>query len=282
MCGRRAFGAGVAAYGKGDYTEAIARFSEALTYRWHPAIALNLGLAESRAGHYLDAIGDLDRVVASAESTARIKDQATRERDRASGELSLIEIDDGAEASTRVEIDGHEADAAAPSRVDPGAHHLDIRMPSGVTIRRDVTLAPRERLRLSIDRTHELVVVPAREREAPVASDVVPPRHGVSPLWLVAAAGATGALGAVTVWSALDTKSAHDDYERALPTASQAEINRRVDDGHGLETRTNVLLAVAGACALGTAALGLFVVDWGPSKARLALLPGAVSLAGRF
>jgi len=95
--------------------------------------------------------------------------------------------------------------------------------------------------------------------------------------------GATVATGAVATWSALDTKGAFDSYKSDLPRLDQTEANRRVEDGHALETRSNVLWAVTGALAVGTVALGVFVVDWAPSKETAVVIgPGAAALRGRF
>lgn len=276
------------AYRDGDYIAAIVDFRAALAFRWHPSIALNLGLAEIGAGQYLAAIRDLDAVLAAGSTDAKIRDQATRERERATAELASIEIDAGDGAKPPTRVDGASVDVASAVMVDPGAHHVEIEMAGGGVLRRDVTLAPREHLRLSIDRTREIVVVPnqAQEGQKPVVSPSPAPalhRSGVSPVWFFVGAGVTVAVGAVATWSALDTKSAFDSYQRDLPALDQAAADRRVDDGHALETRTNVLWAVTGALAIGTAALGVFVVDWTPSRETAVVVgPGAAALRGRF
>lgn len=287
VCGKRAFLGGVAAYRKGEWAVAIRLFTEALSVKWHPAIALNRGLAESRARRYVDALTDLEGVLASPAASESLRKQAMREKSVVEAEVASIEIDAGGDPETRVNVDGKVVDGSAPVRVDPGPHHLEISMPRGGTIRRDVTLGARERLALTIDRTHELLVVPSRERsqEAAAAPASVrgAARHGVSPGWFYLSAGAAVALGAVTTWSALDTKSAYDEYQRALPTASQTDVDARVAGGHSLERRTNVLLAVTGVAALGAAAVGVFVVDWGPSAStEVAVGPTGAALRTRF
>jgi hypothetical protein len=287
VCGRQAFERAVVEYRDGDYVAAIVDFRAALAFRWHPSIALNLGLAEIGAGQYLAAIRDFDAVVSAGSTDAKIRDQATKERDRATAELASIEIDAGDGAKPPTRVDGASVDAATPVMVDPGAHHVEIEMAGGGVLRRDVTLAAREHLRLSIDRTREIVVVPNREQEKPTPATPppapAPHRGGISPVWFFVGAGATLAVGAVATWSALDTKSAFDGFQSELPRLDQAEANRRVDDGHALETRTNVLWAVTGAFAVGTAALGVFVVDWTPSKETAMVIgPGAAALRGRF
>lgn len=288
VCGRQAFEAGVAAYKEGDWATATARFTEALGYKWHPAIALNLALAQAQASQLVEALRNLDAVLESPDASAPLREQATRERERVGGELAVIEIDTGSGAASSLKVDGASVDSRTPVTVNPGSHHLELTLPSGASIRRDVALAPRERLHLSIDRTQELIVVPARERHvAPV-----PPRHsshgaartsGVDPVWFYLGAGATTVLAGVTIWSALDTQAAHDDYTRAMPTASQAEIDRRVAEGHLLETRTNVLIAATGLAAVGTATLGVFFVRWRPTSTSVVTAnPWNVSFHGKF
>jgi len=287
-CGRQAFERAVRAYRDGDYPSAIRDFRAALGFKWHPSIALNLGLAEVKAGQYLAAIREFDAILSNASSDRKVRDEATKGREHATAELASIEIDAGEGAKPLARIDGASVDTASPVLVDPGAHHVEIEVGGGGVMRRDVTLSPREHLRLSIDRSREIVVVPNREPETPKTASPPPPpapprRRGVSPIWFFVSAGATVAVGAAATWSALDTKSAFDSYEAELKNLDQAQANRRVDDGHSLETRTNVLWAVTGVLAVGTTALGVFLVDWKPSKETAVVFgPGAAAFRGRF
>lgn len=288
VCGREAFERAVRAYRDGDYPAAIRDFRAALGFKWHPSIALNLGLAEAKAGQYLAAIGEFDAILARADSSPQVRDEATKERERASGELASIEIDAGEGAKPLARVDGASVDTAVPVMVDPGAHHVEIEVGGGSVMRRDVTLSPREHLRLSIDRSREIVVVPNRQDTTPKPEPIrlpapPPPHSGLSPVWFFVSAGATVAIGAVAAWSAFDTKSVFDRYEAELPRLDQSEANRRVDDGHALETRTNVLWAVTGVLAVGTTALGVFLVDWKPShETALVVGPGTAAFRGRF
>lgn len=290
VCGRQAFERGVTAYRDGDFESAIREFRAALSFKWHPSIALNLGLAEVKAGLYSAAVREFDAVLASSASDEKLRGQAAAEKERASAEQASIELDTGEGPPPVVRIDGASVNASAPVMVDPGLHHVEIEMPGGSVVRRDVTLAVREHLRLSIDRTREIVVVPRTEPErtkaAPPAPPVPPPplhHHGVAPVWFFVGAGTTVVVAAVATWSALDTESAFDAYGRDLPRLSQAEANERVHDGHALETRTNVLWGVTGVFALGATALGVFFVDWKPSaESAFAVGPGAVTYRGRF
>jgi hypothetical protein len=261
----------VAAYKAGDWATATTRFAEALGYKWHPAIALNLALAEAQAGRYTEALQNLDTILQSPDASAPVREQAATERVRVQGELSVIEIDMGTGAASSFKVDGSPVLPSMPSAVNPGMHHLEVTLASGASMQRDVTLAPREHLRLSIDRTKELILVPEAKRRAPPEPPRAPPRTtpearpGVDPLWFYLGVGATAVLGGVTIWSGLNTQAAHDDYTRALPTLSQSEVDRRVAEGHSLETRTNVFIVATGIAAVGTATLGVFFVHWKPT-----------------
>lgn len=288
-CGRQAFDSGVAAYKAGDWATATSRFTDALGYKWHPAIALNLALAQSQAGQYVEALQTLDAILRNPETSAPLREQATAERVRVEGELSVIEIDAGGGAAASFKVDGAAVDPRTSATVDPGTHHVELTLSSGASMTRDVSLAPRERLRLSIDRTHELILVPENGRRAAAApehdsSRAAPAvRASVDPLWFYLGVGATAVLGGVTIWSALDTQAAHDAYTRALPTASQGEVDRRVSEGHSLETRTNVLIVATGITAVGTATLGVFFVRWKPtSTSVVAVNPWGLSFRERF
>ncbi len=86
-------------------------------------------------------------------------------------------------------------------------------------------------------------------------------RGGLSPAWFVAATGATVALGAVTVWSGLDTVSAHREYAKG-PT----EDGYR--DGLGRQRRTNALLASTAVVGVAAGVIGILFTDWSRSPAR--------------
>ena len=108
---------------------------------------------------------------------------------------------------------------------------------------------------------------------------------GVSPTWFFVAGGATLILGGITVWSGLDTLSAKHDLDDDRPQLTLAEEQKRIDDGHSKETRTNVLLVATGVGAVATAALGLFVVSWGKNENKSVSVgfgPATASVSGSF
>jgi hypothetical protein len=121
---------------------------------------------------------------------------------------------------------------------------------------------------------------PRRATTSREARDAPSPRDdaGVSPLWFGVGAGATALSGALTLASAVDTVSLHDDFV-AHPTEARAE------EGRAAEARTIALLAVTSALAVTTTILGLYAVRWSDDAAvAVAPLPGGgvASAAWRF
>jgi hypothetical protein len=107
----------------------------------------------------------------------------------------------------------------------------------------------------------------AIEVRAPAPQEVGASRsRGWPRLVVYAGAGLTAALGGVTLWSGLDTQSAHDAYVKA-PTSEGW------DDGRQKQLRTNLLLGATAAAALATAAIAVFHTDWSGEGSRLTVAP---------
>lgn len=284
VCGRKEFEAGIAAFRAGEYGAAADHFRAAHELRPHPVVLFNLALAEAKLGHHLRALESFERVLADAELPADLRPKVEQEKAAAEQRIGTLEVDAGPGA--RVLVDGAAVEGSpAVARVAPGSHTVRALEGQRVVLERTVNVRPGERLHLSLDRTRDVVVQagdPKRDR-APAAEARA---TGPSPVWFYAGAGLTAVLGGVTIWSALDTKTAFDDYESELPTLSQSEVDDRVAEGHRLETRTNVLIGATAIAAVGTAALGLFVVDWGGGTqgpaTGLSVGPGSVRAFGRF
>lgn len=263
-CSRIAFDAGVGAYEKGDYPTALARFREALALRPHPVIAFNVALAESKNGLFVEAVQRLDQILQDPQTPRTLREQAQSERGIATRNIATLVVDPGTSQGATVLLDGHRVQGDPPrAPANPGPHTLRVELPGQPPIDRSIHLVPGETLRITLDRTRELVIVPGPTTPNPV----VAPR-GLHPAWFWAAAGATGIAGALTLWSGLDTLSAHSAYETDLPTLTQPQVDARVANGHDLERRTNILLGTTAVLAVGTAALGVFYTRWGSAAVR--------------
>lgn len=294
ICGRHHFEAGTAAFEKNDFKGAAAEFEAALAQRAHPVIRFNLAISLARLGHPKAAIEQLQQVQTDAEADKELKARAERERKDAERALSRVIVRLTDPARERVELDGAPLELGAPGELalDPGTHHVRIISGASIVMDQDVDLSPGERVELRVgerSRRIDVVVVP----DAPPPKEAAPPpqqarpasnsARPLQPVWFIAGAGATVVLGGLTIWSGLDTQSAYSDYERDLPRLSQAQADERVSNGHSRELRTNLLLAGSLVCAAGTAALGIWFVDFsGGQRASVGVSPTGVALNGRF
>lgn len=279
-CGRREFDAGIEAYRSQDYAKASKHFESAYQLRPHPVVLFNWALAESRLQKYVEALEHFEKVLADPETPSDLRATLDEEKAKAERGVATIEVDGGGEGKIFVDEQVFEGKTAS-ARVNPGTHHVRVEIGGRDAVKRDVTLKAGERIQVAVDRTEVVKHTPAK----PVVRDrkpLPPERQGLDPVWVYAGAGLTVVLGGITLWSALDTKKSHDDYENDLPTLNQAEVNERVDDGHAKELRTNVLIGGTAVVGVGTAVIGLFLVDWKKpiAKQTVGLRVGLGSVAG--
>lgn len=286
-CGKKEFEKGVAAYKKADFGAAMLHFKQALVYRPHPVVAFNLALAEGKSGLLVEAVARLDQVLAHPQSSAKLKANATRERDGFASGIGAIVVDSGLASVVEATVDDSPLTGFPPAiQVNPGSHHVVVRVDGRQVVNRSITVNPGEHVRLAISSEREVSApVPPRARppgRKPPGEPV--PERGISPVWFYGGVGLTLVLGGVTTWSALDTRSAYNDYTVALPTLNQDEIDRQVSDGHAKEKRTNILLGATALAALGSAAVGFFAVNWRSSATApgVAVTPGGVMVLGSF
>lgn len=296
ICGRKHFEVGTQAFERGDYSGAAAEFQAALSQRPHPVIRFNLALSLARIGKPSAALEQLRLVQEDSAAEKDLRARAAREQRSAEQALARITFRLSDPTRERVELDSGPIVLSRQGElsVDPGSHHVRVISNSSVVLDQDLELSPGERVELRVgerSRRIDVVVVPdaapvgAGPLKTPVAAPppAPPTSSSLSPVWFYSAAGATAVLGGLTVWSGLDTKGAHADYERDLPTLSQTQADERVRDGHSRERRTNLLLAGSIVCGAGTAVLGLWFVDFsGTPRARVGLTPSSVVLGGRF
>lgn len=280
-CARLEFEAGIEAYKKQNYADAVAHFEAAQKLRPHPVILFNHALAESRLERWVAALAHFDQVLADPETPKDLLPEVENERAAALAKVGTLEIDAPEGAETFVD-DAVVAGRPAVARVDPGEHRVRVVLDGKDILNKSLRVGSGERLRLDVDRPREVVVAPPPPKPPPPPP---PPPPGPSPLWFYVGAGLTAVVGGVTVWSALDTQKAFDAYERDLPRLDQREVDARVSEGHDKELRTNLLIGATALAAAGTAAVGLFVVDWGSKKEQSGALligPGGLTAVGRF
>jgi hypothetical protein len=115
---RKRFIEGVAAADAGNYEAARAAFQQAYTLKPHPSTLRNLGEAELKTGHFLDAARHLAQFVhgasfGSADDLARAKKALTRAEAKIGRLLVAVDVDGAA-----ITVDG-EAIGTSPLQGDP-------------------------------------------------------------------------------------------------------------------------------------------------------------------
>jgi len=220
-----------------------------------------------------------------------LRERAGKEQNSAEQALSLVTFRLSDPNRERVELDGEQVKLAVDQelRLDPGSHHVRVISGSSVVLDQELDLSPGERVELRVgerSRRIDVVVVPeathskSAERPAKIPQ---PAERALSPAWFYGGLGATVVLTGLTVWSGIDTKHAYSNYQRDLPQLDQAQADARVQSGHARELRTNLLLAGSVLCGAGSAALGIWFVDFsGKRQASVGFSPGRVALSGRF
>jgi len=139
----------------------------------------------------------------------------------------------------------------------------------------------------------------ARQREAAAAQEAPAPTAptnpgpaagvedtsggGLSPVVFFVTGGATVIVGALAVFSGLNTLSARDQYEEYAKTAPPGEESMRAaktlyDDGVSRELRTNVLIGATALLGVGTAVVAL-LTDWGGGETEAAPVAASAFLS---
>lgn len=265
-CAKRAFEEGTAAFDRGAYAEALAAFENARAADDHPYVSFNIALCLERMGKLTAAKRELERLLPNPNLGSDLQKRVSAEQTQVAALLAHVSLETPSQAYV-IEIDGVRASGGAAVELDPGEHYLRVTKADQVVFEQAVKLEPSERLRLRVtdqERALDLVVIPERSpaRSAPPSRARMSARP-LSPIVFYTAASASLVLGGLSLWSGLDVKSAYGDYERDLPRLDQAEANRRVEDGHARERRTNVLVGATVLTAAATAAIGIFWVDFG-------------------
>ena len=180
------------------------------------------------------------------------------------------------DSTCEISIDGTRANEGKFRMVAPGAHKVVVNG-FGVTHEEMVNVgAGEERKSTFLNQPAPAPKVQPTPVAPPPPSNPPPDATGISPTWFWIGAGVSAALAAGTVISYIDTSNLHDDF-----------VNQRTEalrsSGLAAQTRTGVLLAVTGAAAVTTAAIGVFAVRW-HSGAELHAQAGvgSAAIAGRF
>jgi hypothetical protein len=267
---RAAFKRGVEELKRGDYARARGSFLEAHKLYPHPSILLNLALARSKTGEWVEAERDLGRFV--AEDAGASPDEIATARHLMSdvrkhvGTLRVRAVP----ASATVTVDGQPV-ALVPGvfvdvRVSEGVHALRAEAPAHKPTEQRV-LAAGER---SLDCDLRLVPVQA-------AVEVTDDRRTPRTLGFVLLGVSALSLG-LGIWSGLRAQSLADDYNTPGNAGFQSADTR----SEGVLHRTTA--DVAFVVALISAGVGAYLVfdPFGKRAAQLGLSPTGATLRGAF
>jgi tetratricopeptide (TPR) repeat protein len=292
----RLIGEGIGLRERGLDAEALQRFERAYVLAPTARAMAQRGLAEQALGRWLDAEAHL-------ESSLADKADAWIRQHRITLEGSLLNVRrrigtlqvQGGQPGAEVRLEGRlvgRLPLAAPLRAVAGRVTLEVTLEGHYPIRREVDI---EGGAIATE-TIELAPLPQQLMAAAVAPPAVaeptplpeqalaPARpaaaaarsRGLPPWVFIGGAGASVALGGLSVWSGLNTRAHDDAYVdyAASPRAVPADAKRAYDRAYSAQTRTNVLLASTLVVAAASGLIGLVFTDW-QSESTAGAAPGS-------
>ena len=284
------FKQGEQAFKRLDYAAAADAFLDAYQLAPHPSALFNAARSLEKAGDSARAANLCARYLADAPADDKRRGDARALLSGLLPKLGRISARGGPEgrrpAGTRGSVDLRLDGVAVeidPTFVDPGDHVVSAEF-DGERVERKVTVGAGSLVQVVLEPKQAPDAAPRDEPSAPAparAVDDAKSRKPLAPGWVYAGAGLTVALGGVTLWSGLDTKSARSAYDEN-PTPDG------LDQGRDKQARTNLLLGLTAVTGLATAVVGLWLTDFSgkrpPPDAQAALLigPAQLGLHGRF
>lgn len=221
---RSLFAAGKIAFDLGRYEEALEYLTQAYQLSQRPLLLFNIASTLDRLRRDAEALETFDRYLTEVPDAPNRP--AVESRVRLLREA--VERAKAEEAARQAAAQQEQAAAAADAQAQAG------------------TAAP----------PHEIVMVSEQTDGG-----------GLSPVVFFVGAGLTVVSGVFATVSGLNTISARDQYEQYAqsqePSAEAQQYAKELyDDGVARQTRTNVLIGLTGALAVGTVVMA-FLTDWG-------------------
>lgn len=270
----RMYDEGVAATDRGDHAEAARAFARADEVSPNP-VAL---------GAALDAVIAADDPALGMELVQRADDRAVEGALAAAADSARSKFKDRA-GRLRIACAGCEAKvdgvALLPNQtrwLKTGFHLVGFWKDGAEVEQRVVKLGSDRTMKVS---PREEEAAKEEEPKAAAEESKTASPGGIGREWFWASLSLTGALALGSVASGVDTIHRHSEF-----VAHPSEVTAR--SGQAADSRTQALIGTTAAFAVGTAALGIFGVKWGDSKAPVtasaAPLPGgiAASVGGHF
>lgn len=268
---RAAFRRGVEELKHGNYANARASFVEAYRLYAHPSILLNLGIARSKTGEWVEAEHDLSRFIA--------EDTGASPEEVAAARATLADVRKHV-ATVRVRVAPSNATTTLdgkPVALLPGAF-VDVRVVEGahvVVARAEHHQVAERRVDVKPEQTADVDL-----SLAAIAATAPTPENGPSARstfgWALVGIS-TVAVG-VGIWSGLRAQALADDYNTP-GTASFQDPDKR-SDGIAHRTGADVAFGIAIASALG--ATYLLLDPFGKHATRFGIGPGFAAARASF
>ncbi|MCA9668640.1 MAG: PEGA domain-containing protein [Myxococcales bacterium] len=258
---RAAYLRGAKLFDQHDYLGALEAFKRANTLRPHFLMECNIARCYERRAQAVKAAEHYRRCLATGGSKSPRASAIRKALASVSARIGTLVVE--SRGAGKVFVDGREH-GPVPQRVklDRGTHIVEVRRPSGATVRSSVDLRGGETRTLRLDVSAHTPPKTAKGGAAPSPArgetPATPARRGLSQVWFWIGVAATVALGVTTAVVGAQTLKANDDYE-ANPTQQGYDkvIDRRL--------LTNVMLGCTLAAAGGTTAL-FFFTDFGGGR----------------
>jgi hypothetical protein len=271
-----AFDSGRDAYKAGRYAEAAEQFERANTSA-PSATALELAIKAR------DKAGDLDRAATLALLAVELYASDVQSEETGLGKIApgllerarkeLYELDVQCNEPCQL-VDGKKLVHGEPVAqrsifLAPGEHELVAGWSEGRTLKKAVTASAGASGEISFE-APPVSAEPAPEPEPEPEPEPAGPvdegpkkSGGWSPTVFFVGVGLTVAAGGVTVWSGLDTKN-NPGPEKVKAECAAGDTNCPLyKEGRSKQLRTNILIGVTSALAVGTGLIGALAVDWG-------------------
>lgn len=281
---KEAYDRGLAAHKKGDLKRAAEEFARADSYA-PSSVALQAAL---------DAAVEADDAPLGAEllersrrepATPGLAASITAAHLKFSGRAGKVLVDCPTSATCSAKLDDRTIEVDKVVWARTGTHTLLTEV-DGKSHKQQVEVSSDQLVEVSAAKggTTKARSEPADAAEAADADDTPRKRgalaEGLPPIVFFGAVGLTVVLAGVTTYFAIDTSNAHSEFEKAgCAQANFAPCAGLRSDGESSQSATNVMLALTGVAAVGTAVVGLAFTNWkGP---LLSAYPGGAGATWR-
>jgi tetratricopeptide (TPR) repeat protein len=200
---------GTMLYGRGDYAAALEKFKAAYSVYPRPKLLFNIGEANRRLAHPVEALDAFERFLADAkDASAQSRGEAQESVAELKARLARISINTAA-AGAEVAVDGTRAGTTPLPRsiwVAPGRHQVTVTRADTLPFLKEVTVAAGDARALAVD----LLPIDGSAPPAAIATTGAPSESAkpITKRWAFwAVVGAAAVLGTVAIIASSSSSS---------------------------------------------------------------------------